>query len=125
MSSSGRSTKILYIEDDAIAVKTLRRIANLLSYDLEVAMTGAEALPLLDPDLDLILTDLHLPDGNAAMLIDQIRQKCPTTPIIVRTAYEVPGDREKAIQAGCAEFLLKSGDVASLIDLFRRYAHTS
>jgi len=73
------------------------------------AVNGIEAVELCksNPDIDLVLMDLKMPemDGyEATVLIKEFR---PELPIIAQTAYSAKADRSKALACGCSDFISK------------------
>ena len=55
---------------------------------------------------DLVLTDIRMP-GDGMMLLREVRALSPDTPVILMTAFERPGDRVRALDAGATGFLVK------------------
>lgn len=103
--------KILLVEDDSV---TRDRIANVVashpSLELVAAVgTQAAADATLDKlNIDILLTDLDLPDGNGVRLIERVRDNPDITALVIT----VFGDEKhvvSAIQAGATGYLLKDG----------------
>ncbi|MFO7869362.1 MAG: response regulator, partial [Bacteroidales bacterium] len=59
------------------------------------------------PDTDIILMDIKMPDINGYQATQQIRKFNTDVIIIAQTAYGLLGDKEKAIEAGCDDYLSK------------------
>ena len=73
---------------------------------------SAEALKLLDtePDIDLILSDLRLPDGTGLDLLKKVRERKAPPAVVLVTGQ---GDQEVAVaalKAGAADYLVKQSD---------------
>jgi len=87
------------------------------------AITGVEAIEACrnNPDLDLVLMDIRMPklDGNEATR--QIRQFNKDVIIIAQTAYGFSGDKEKAIKAGCNDYISKPINYTLLFELINKY----
>jgi CheY-like chemotaxis protein len=107
---------ILVVDDSLVD----RRVAGQLleghpEYHVEYAADGSEALELLEARLPLaIVTDLQMPEMNGMQLIEVVRRRFPTVPVIVMTAY---GSEEIAVQAltsGAADYVPKSRLLADL-----------
>lgn len=96
--------RILYVEDNEDNIFMLTRRLEKLGYALEVARDGREALEkaLGDPP-DLILMDLGLPiiDGWTATRRLKEDPRTAGTPIIALTAHAMPGELQRARDAGC------------------------
>jgi PAS domain S-box-containing protein len=118
-----KKLKILVVEDDEISYSLLIRTLQKISYKVLHAITGVEAVDACqnNPDLDLVLMDIRMPkmDGNEATR--QIRQFNKDVVIIAQTAYGFPGDWEKAIEAGCNDYITKPISKTLLIGLILKY----
>ena len=107
--------KILYVEDEiAHVILTERVLEESLhrGFELIHAETIASALTLLDadPDIDLILTDLRLPDGTGLELLQKVRERNSPPAVVLVTGQ---GDQEVAVTAlksGAADYLVKQSD---------------
>jgi two-component system cell cycle response regulator DivK len=104
--------KILVVEDNEdnrhILVYRLRKVGD---FDITEAQDGQEALTLIDQNPpDLLFLDLKLPilDGwETARRIREMRDPVKNLPIIALTAQAMVGDEEKAIAAGCNDYISK------------------
>ena len=81
----------------------------MLVQEILQAKTGIEAVEACraNPDLDLVLMDIRIPKVNGYEATRQIRQFNKEVIIIAQTAYGLSGDREKAIAAGCDDYISK------------------
>ena len=73
-------------------------------------------------DIDLILMDMKLPLKSGYEATKEIRKMKPLIPIIAQTAYGLLGDRDKALAAGCNEYLSKPIVGDELKKLLQKYA---
>ena len=114
--------KILVVED----VDLNRELAvQLLEEDYRVieAVNGQEGLDLAERERpDLILMDLSLPvmDGWEATRRIKANPELRGIPVIALTAHAMVGDREKAMAAGCDDYLVKPLDENELFDKVAR-----
>jgi diguanylate cyclase (GGDEF)-like protein len=106
----GQAVRILLLEDDPTSVEIvgtyLRRI-GFAEVTVDAAVTLAEALALLvRVDVDLVVSDLHLPDSSGA---DTIRSLVEAVgcPVIAMTSDLDPGMRDATLACGAFEFLQK------------------
>jgi CheY-like chemotaxis protein len=58
-------------------------------------------------NIDLILLDIRLPDGDGYDLAVEFKAKKPNIPIIAQTAYAMQGEKEKSVRFGCDDFITK------------------
>jgi two-component system, cell cycle response regulator DivK len=113
--------RILYIEDDLASVRVMQRISKHLGHDLIIAYNGQEAQAALQGDIDLILTDVDLPDIDGLTLVSTIRAALPKTIIVAITAHAMADDRDKCLAAGCNEYISKPFDFPEIAALIEGY----
>lgn len=107
MSHGGR---ILVVEDNAFAQSLFGHLTD-VGYDVRIAGNAHEAYNLLEAEtFDMILMDIHLGDGQTGVdVLHQVRThfEAPTLPVAAVTAYGLPGDRERFLEAGFTAYLSK------------------
>ena len=82
------------------------------------AASGREAVQLtLSLQPDVVLMDIHMPDGDGLQATASIRQEAPKTSVVMLTASETDEHLYEAVRLGAAGYLLKSLDAAELFDL--------
>ena len=113
---------ILYIEDDAIPQRVVRRVAAHMGHVVLCATTCAEGYRLAHQPVDLILLDVNLPDDNGLNLAKRLRAEQITTPIVVVTGDLFGCDRDMALAAGCTDFRAKPLLTDDVKALFTQYA---
>jgi len=107
--------KILYVEDEiAHVVLTQRTLEDNIQHEFTLlhAEMISDALRILDaePDIDLILSDLRLPDGTGLDLLKKVRERSSPPAVVLVTGQ---GDQENAVaalKAGAADYLVKQSD---------------
>jgi len=116
-----KKMKILIAEDDETSEKLISITVNMFSNDVIIARTGNAAVELCrrNPDIDLILMDIRMPDLNGYEATRQIRQFNKDVVIIAQTAFALSGDREKAVEAGCNDFIAKPINKNKLLSLIQ------
>lgn len=121
-----KNLKVLIAEDDETSEMLLVRVIESISHEVLRSTTGTEAVEICrkNPDIDLVLLDIRMPGMNgyeAARLIRQFNQQVI---IIAQTAYGLMGDKEKAIAAGCNDYVSKPIDKDELLLLIQKYIGT-
>ncbi|MET0396014.1 MAG: histidine kinase N-terminal 7TM domain-containing protein [Longimicrobiaceae bacterium] len=115
---AARAGKVLLVEDDSTTRGILaRRLAGRGFRVVEVADgLGAEAAVVSERP-DVVLLDLSLPGKDGWTLAAALKAEPATRPIpiIGLTAHAMPGDRERALQAGCDEYESKPVDFPRLL----------
>ncbi|MCK4607890.1 MAG: PAS domain-containing protein [Gammaproteobacteria bacterium] len=105
--------KILVVEDSEICSFILREFLTELKCLVDVAETGAETRRLInqhDGQYDIVFLDLQLPDTHGYDLLPFMQKNLrdgPNTPIIGVTANVTDEDKDKGIDAGMTDILLK------------------
>ena len=94
-----------------------------ISHRVLHSVTGLEAIETCrnNPDLDLVLMDIRMSDMNGYEATRQIRQFNKEIVIIAQTAFGLSGDREKAIEAGCNDYIAKPINIDELLTLIQKY----
>ncbi|MBK7172296.1 MAG: response regulator [Bacteroidales bacterium] len=118
-----RKLKILIVEDDEVSGMLLDETVNMFSKEILKAGTGVEAVEmcLSNPDIDLILMDIRLPEMGGYEATRQIRESNKEVIIIAQTAHGLTGDREKSIEAGCNDYIAKPIHKDELQALIQKY----
>lgn len=109
---------ILLVEDNEISRDILRRRLRKNGYEIVLAADGAEALAVAQREHpDLILMDMTLPGIDGWETTIELRGHPGTAdiPVIALTAHTLPGDRERALAAGCDEYETKPVEMPQLI----------
>jgi CheY-like chemotaxis protein len=115
--------KILVAEDDELSYAFLTRCLRKINKEILHAVTGVEAVDECrnNPDIDLILMDIHMPYMNGYEATRQIRQFNKNVVIIAQTAYGLTGDREKSIKSGCNDYISKPINKENLLMIIQKF----
>lgn len=114
---------ILVVEDEADNFEFLQVILHKLKLRVLHAWNGAEALHIFKehPEIDLILMDFKLPDIPGQEVTRTILKLRKDMPVIATTAYAMSGDREKAILAGCIDYIAKPIRMEEIVGMLHQY----
>ncbi|HKJ78338.1 MAG TPA: response regulator, partial [Prolixibacteraceae bacterium] len=114
-----KGLKILIAEDDEYAITLLNVVLKEYAREMLVAKTGIEALKMCraNSDLDIILMDIKIPGIDGYEATRQIREFNEEVFIVAQTAYAQAGDRQKAIEAGCDDYIAKPINKKQLIEI--------
>jgi len=110
--------RLLLVEDNDLNRDMLTRRLERKGHVLLVARGGEDALRVAVAERpDLILMDLSLPDVDGWEATRRLKAEPATrdTPVIALTAHAMAGDRERALQAGCADYATKPVDFPALL----------
>jgi two-component system, chemotaxis family, chemotaxis protein CheY len=117
--------KILIAEDSATMRSLIvSTIAALGEFTIVEAANGFEALRILPREkVDLVITDINMPDINGLELVSFIKNNplYRTTPLLIISTEGSDRDREKGLSLGADAYLVKPFDPRQLQELIRRY----
>ena len=118
-----KGKKVLLVDDDMRNVFALSTLLEEQEANIITADNGREALEMLkqNPDTDLVLMDIMMPEMDGYEAIRRIRHdlKLGALPIIALTAKAMPDDKEKVMQAGASDYITKPIDTGQLFSLMR------
>ncbi|MFW6101387.1 MAG: PAS domain S-box protein, partial [Bacteroidota bacterium] len=114
---------LLVAEDDKTSFTLLEEMVRERNIHCIPAGNGREALDKVknNPEIDLVLMDIKMPLMDGYQATSEIKKVKPEIPVIALTAFASKPDREKALNAGCDEYLakpVKSSELIKLIDHF-------
>jgi signal transduction histidine kinase/CheY-like chemotaxis protein len=115
--------KVMVVDDDVRNIFSLTKALEQHQMKVISAVDGKEALLMLkeNPDMDVVLMDIMMPEMDGYTAIQEIRKinKFRNLPVIAVTAKAMTGDREKCIKAGASDYISKPVDVDQLLSLLR------
>ncbi len=118
------AARILVIEDNPDNRTLITDLLESMSYEVVEAVDGVEGLEAaIREKPDLILMDLSLPlkDGWAVTREIKADPALAAIPIIALTAHAMLGDRERALEAGCDDYIVKPINLAELTEKIEKY----
>jgi DNA-binding response OmpR family regulator len=113
-------TRILIVEDEDRIASFLRKGLHSNGYSASVAGTGEEALTLVRTgDFDLTILDLGLPDIDGVEVLQRIRARDRSMPVIVLTARDAVPDRVSGLEGGADDYVTKPFSFEELLARIR------
>jgi PAS domain S-box-containing protein len=115
--------KILIAEDEEIIDTYITMVISKYCTEILHAQTGVEAVDLCKahPDLDFILMDMRMPHLDGYGATRAIREFNTDVVIIAQTAFAMTGDKEKAMEAGCNDYITKPINGNRLLELLVKW----
>lgn len=110
--------KILIVEDDAEMRLALHIRLKAHGYETAFAADGLSATSMAVKETpDLILLDIGLPAGDGFVVMDRLRKhtKLAMVPVIVLSARDARGNKERALESGCCAYFQKPVDNKILV----------
>ena len=112
---------ILVVEDDMYNAEYIREILTNTGLNLLFASFGNDAIKIsLAQKVDLVLMDIRLPDIDGYQATRQIKQHKPSMKIIAQTAYASNDEKQKAIEAGCCDYISKPTKKELLLPIIKK-----
>jgi YesN/AraC family two-component response regulator len=114
--------KVLYVEDEEGVRKNLSEILSLVFENVLVAKDGKEAYELFElHNLDLIITDIKMPELTGIELVKKIREKNSEVQIIIISAYTEVEYMLEAIELSLVRYIIKPVTETKLLSALEKF----
>ena len=111
---------VLLVDDDPHFLRVLARILKAEDFQVRCAAGAVEALRILSSyRVDVVISDMRMPECDGVCLVQQIRAAENDLPVIILTAYDEVDNYLEALNAGANEYLHKPVDTKKLLDVVR------
>lgn len=121
-------TTILYIEDNPLNLRLVRKMLATAGYQMLEAVDGLTGVAIAAREHpDLILVDINLPGADGFEVTAQLKASSEMAhiPVIALTANCMHGDREQCIAAGCDGYLAKPVTRIELLNIVGHFVMES
>ena len=116
--------RILIAEDVESNYLYLSAVLSKINAKIFWAKNGKEAVDIFKKEeIDLVLMDLQMPEMNGYEATKIIKAIKPDLPIVAQTAFAMSDDREKALEAGCDDYLAKPIKSKDLLNTVEKFIH--
>ena len=115
--------KILIVDDDKDVLRGLNVRLRANGYSVVFAADGFSAISVARKEMpDVIILDIGLPVGDGFSVIERLGSLLPVAhiPIIILSARDISGNKERALNAGVEAFLQKPVDNDVLLETIRK-----
>lgn len=120
----GPKLRILVVDDQKDTAKMLQLFIQTAGHEVHTVGSKAEALEWVDREpIDLLVSDLRLPDGSGNELMTELRARGPIKGIVF-SGLSNPEEKERSEAAGFSAFLVKPQDLDRLLDVVRDISQT-
>jgi two-component system cell cycle response regulator DivK len=118
-----RNPNILIAEDVESNYLYLKAVFSKLNANVFWAKNGLEVLDICEKEeiMDLVLMDLQMPEMNGYEATQILKKRYPDLPVVAQTAFAMSDDREKALDAGCDDYLAKPIKSKDLLNIAEKY----
>jgi DNA-binding NtrC family response regulator len=101
-------TKVLVVDDDEVVRGSYQRSLESMSRDIAAASDGDEALQTMEQSpFDVVLLDMRMPGRDGMSVLRTIKQKWPTSEVVVITGYPTVAGAKEALQLGAYDYVAK------------------
>ncbi|MGE5199566.1 MAG: response regulator [Rhodospirillaceae bacterium] len=109
MMTQTKAMRVLVVDDERIVCSGVAKILGRRGHAVQQALSVAEAVAALerDPDVDMILADLMMPQAGGLDMVRIVKSRWPGVPVIIMTGYASIGSAIDATRAGAAGYLPK------------------
>jgi DNA-binding NtrC family response regulator len=112
---------VLVVDDEAQIREVVRAILEDRGFTVRTAESTRAALNLLASEkFDVLCTDISMPDLSGKRLVDELRQREPSLPVVVCSAYGSDAEVSARVQRGEVLFLAKPFTSGDLVDVVCR-----
>jgi CheY-like chemotaxis protein len=120
-----KGKKVLIVEDDPACAFLLSEILVHTQIEIQIVESGKEAAEVcrIDPDIDIVLLDMQVPDISGFEAARQIRKENKEMPMIAQSAFVLTEDKEKALEAGCNVHISKPLNTFELLGTMHQLLH--
>jgi len=118
-----RNPNILIAEDVESNYLYLKAVLSKLNANVFWAKNGLEVIDICQKEeiIDLVFMDLQMPEMNGYEATQILKKKYPDLPVVAQTAFAMSDDREKALDAGCDDYLAKPIKSKDLLNIAEKY----
>jgi CheY-like chemotaxis protein len=118
--------RILVVEDNMDTYELLHFILEKNGFETFLAMNGRDGVNAAQKQKpDLIIMDMSMPEMDGWTATSLIKKDAQTNaiPLIALTANALPGDRQRAMDAGCNEYITKPMDLDELVEAIQYWVN--
>ena len=114
--------QILIVDDSSAIRQSLRYVVEHAGYEVIEASNGKEALTIIQPGTELVITDINMPEMDGVEMVRRIRQGTAnkTVPIIILTTESQNSMKEKGKEAGATAWVVKPFPPDDIIAAIKR-----
>ena len=117
-----RKREILVVDDEPKIGEYLSKALRIKNYNVRATSHGNEVLDLLrNENIDLVITDLRMPEINGLDLLKMIKKESPPVGVIVMSGYGTIEDAVESIKIGAFDFITKPFTIKKISELTKNY----
>lgn len=118
--------RILIAEDERDLNAIIEQKLKKQGYSVDTCFDGMEALDFIDmAEYDAIILDIMMPKADGFYVLEKLREKGKTTPVIFLTAKDSVADRVKGLDSGANDYIVKPFSFDELLARIRAVTRVS
>ncbi|RLB17608.1 MAG: response regulator [Deltaproteobacteria bacterium] len=119
--NTGQKTTILILDDEAIVLKRLKPALEKAGYEVETFTRSAEASDRVKQrDFDIVITDLKMEGIDGMQFLTQVKDRSPSTEVIVITGFATMETAKESFQKGVFDFLAKPFKLGEILGTVKK-----
>jgi DNA-binding NtrC family response regulator len=119
--STDRKTQILILDDEPIVCKRLHPALEKAGYDVETYINSSEAMERVKvKEFDIVITDLKMEGVDGMTFLTTVKERSPTTEVIVITGFATMETAKESYQKGVFDFVAKPFKLGEIQDVVKR-----
>ncbi len=114
-------TSILILDDEPIVLKRLRPALEKAGYEVEVFSRSADASKRIEErDFEIVITDLKMQGLDGMQFLTMVKERSPTTEVIVITGFATMETAKESFQKGVFDFLAKPFKLGEIQEVVKK-----
>jgi DNA-binding NtrC family response regulator len=121
--STDRKTQILILDDEPIVCKRLHPALEKAGYEVEAFTRSTEAMERIKTkEFDIVITDLKMEGVDGMTFLSAVKERSPTTEVIVITGFATMETAKESYQKGVFDFVAKPFKLGEIQEVVRKAA---
>jgi len=113
--------KILVVDDEDIVLDSCQAVFELEGFEVMLVPSADKALKAMQyEDFSLLIVDVKMPKHDGMYLMEKIKERWPSIPIIVMSGYSTTETIQEAFKVGAASFIAKPFEPDELVKTVRQ-----
>lgn len=116
-----KKTSILILDDEPIVLKRLKPALEKGGYEVEVFSRSEDAARrILEKKFDIVITDLKMEGIDGMQFLTQVKERYPSTEVIVITGFATMETAKESFQKGVFDFLAKPFKIGEILEAVKK-----
>ena len=118
---NNEKTKILILDDEPIVCKRLKSALEKKGYDVETFSKSSDAVArVTEKVFDIVITDLKMEGIDGMQFLTQVKEKFPSTEVIVITGFATMDTAKESFRKGVFDFLAKPFKLGEIFEVIKK-----